>query len=267
MKNLAVLSFLLIGQIVHAQSYGNNKDAGGYASINGIQMYYEVYGKGEPLVLLHGNGGTIAGQRYRIDYFSKYYRVIAIDSRAHGKSIDTTSVLTYEMMAKDINDLLDVLQVDSAYIWGQSDGAILALLLSIHYPDKVKKAAGFAANLRPDTTAVQPEIQTWAKEVYKNVKGKQKQLFSLLINHPNIPDSDLQKIRAPFMVMTGDRDAIRLTHSIEIFNNIPTGFLFVMPASTHFGAYEHREWFNLILHDFFRKDFHPMSSLDAFLQN
>lgn len=190
-------------------------------------MYYEIYGKGVPVVLLHGNGGSIVGQSKRIDFFSKKYKVIAIDSRAHGKSIDTTSVLTYEMMAKDIHDLLDTLRIDSAMIWGQSDGAILALLLAIHYPEKVSKAAGFAANLRPDTTAIIPEILDWAGSVSKMVTAtKDKQLFRLVTEQPHIPVTDLNKIRAPFLVMMGDRDVVQFSHSIEIFKNIPKGFFF-----------------------------------------
>jgi len=175
-------AFLLLGisSSLLAQSYGNNPRAGAYASINGIRMYYEVYGKGEPLVLLHGNGGSIAGHSKRIEYFSRYYKVIAIDSRAHGKSIDTLSVLNYDMMTRDIHDLLDTLKVDSAYVWGQSDGAILALLLAIHYPEKVRKAAGMASNLRPDTSAVLPEIANWAAQYGAQTQSKkEKQLFKL----------------------------------------------------------------------------------------
>ncbi len=261
------LFFAAFSASLCAQSYGNNPRAGAFASINGIRMYYEVYGAGDPVVLLHGNSGSIAGHSRRIEYFSRYYKVIAIDSRAHGKSVDTSSVLTYEMMAKDIHDLLDTLRVDSAYIWGQSDGAILALLLAIQYPEKVRKAAGMACNLRPDTTAVLPEIAKWASDYAMTTHNKKaKQLFTLLMDHPHISTDQLHHIRIPFMVMVGDRDAIRLEHALEIFRNIPNGFLFVMPASTHFGVYEHPEWFNLIVDDFFRQSFRVRTSLEAFTQ-
>lgn len=266
MKTLWLILFLFSSGLCYSQTpYGNNPEAGKYASINGIKMYYEIYGSGTPVVLLHGNGGSIVGHSKRIEYFSKKYKVIAIDSRAHGKSIDTTSVLTYEMMAKDIHDLLDTLTIDSALIWGQSDGAILALLLAIHYPEKVRKAAGFAANLRPDTTAIIPEILEWAGTLSKQViSTKDKQLLRLVMEQPHIPVSDLNRIRAPFLVMMGDRDVIQFGHSIEIFKNIPTGFFFVMPGSTHFGVYEHPDWFNMILDDFFQKPFSTMTSLERF---
>ncbi|MBX7151216.1 alpha/beta hydrolase [bacterium] len=261
-----VLAFVLSTATCFAQiQYGNNPSAGHYVSINGIQMYYEIYGSGAPLVLLHGNGGSIAGHSKRIEYFSKDYKVIAIDSRGHGKTIDTVSTLTYEMMAKDINDLLDTLHVDSAYIWGQSDGGILALLLAIHYPGKVRKAAGYALNLRPDTTAVLPEIALWVEGMLRNTRTKkEKQMMSLVQNHPHIPVADLHSIKAPFMVMMGDRDLIRYEHSIEIFENIPQGFLFVMPGSTHAGVYEHPAWFNIVVGDFFKNQFSTMTSLELF---
>jgi len=262
-----IFSALTFSSLAFSQvPYGNNPATGKYVSINGIKMYYEIYGSGAPVVLLHGNGGQIRNQAQRIEFFSKKYKVIAIDSRAHGKSIDTTSVLNYDMMAKDIHDLLDTLKIDSAMIWGQSDGAILALLLSIHYPERVLKAAGFAANLRPDTTAVLPEIMHMAEEMNKGATGKKdRQLLRLLMDHPHIPVSDLHKVRAPFLVMMGDRDVIQFTHSIEIFKNLPTGFLFVMPGATHFGAYEHPEWFNMILDDFFSTRFSTTTSLQKFM--
>lgn len=266
MKTFCLIFVVSISGVCFSQiPYGNNPQVGKYASINGIKMYYEIYGTGMPVVLLHGNGGSIVGHSKRIEYFSRNYKVIAIDSRGHGKSIDTTSVLTYEMMAKDINDLLDTLNIDSAMIWGQSDGAIIALLLAIHYPEKVRKAAGYAANLRPDTTAVLPEIVHWAEGIGKNASStKDKQLMRLLMEQPHIPVSDLSKIKAPFMVMMGDRDLIQFSHSIEIFKNIPNGFLFVMPGSTHLGSYEHPDWFNMILGDFFQNNFSTITTLERF---
>ncbi len=265
LRGWAIIILILSATCFSQTPYGNNPTAGKFVVINGIRMYCEVYGEGAPVVLLHGNGGSIRNQAQRIEFFSKKFKVIAIDSRAHGKSIDSLSVLTYEMMAKDIHDLLDSLKVDSACIWGQSDGGILALLLAIHYPEKVKKAASFGANLRPDTTAVVPEIMHWAEDMSRNVvRRKDKQLMQLVIDHPHIPLTDLKKIRVPFMVMMGDRDVITLEHSVEMFRNIPEGYLFVMPGSTHAGSYEHPNWFSIVVDDFFSKPFNPRTSLELF---
>ena len=120
-KSIALLFFILLNlanasaQTELSIPYGNNKEAGNYKQINGMKMYYEVYGSGKPLVLLHGNGGSIKGQSRRIDYFKKQFQVIAIDSRGHGKSIDTSNKqLTYTQMADDVSTLLDSLKIKNA---------------------------------------------------------------------------------------------------------------------------------------------------------
>ncbi len=142
--------------------YGRNDKAGKYVNIRGFKMYYETYGSGQPLLIIHGNGGSINNFMYQIPYFSKDYKVIVADSRAQGKSVDNSDTLSYEMMTDDLNALLDALHIDSAYVIGWSDGGINGLLLAIRHPDKVKKLAVTGANLWPDTTAVNPIIYNQA---------------------------------------------------------------------------------------------------------
>ncbi|OXA86548.1 alpha/beta fold hydrolase [Flavobacterium hercynium] len=268
---LLLLLLLNIGNIA-AQSapvkYGDNKEAGHFKQINGIQMYYEVYGSGKPLVLLHGNGGSIRSQGNRIEYFKQFFQVIAIDSRAHGKSVDNSPTpLTYKQMANDVSTLLDSLQIKNAYIWGQSDGGILGLLLAINHPDKTERVAVFGANTVPGKKAVYDEIDKLVVDTLKATKDPHtKKLYTLLDKEPNITDKDLQKIKCPILVMTGDRDAIRLEHSIRIFNNIPNSNLFVMPGATHFGSYEKPELFNLVLLNFFNQPFTKTSTYEKFTQ-
>ena len=102
------------------QVYGNNKEAGKYYDIRGFRMYAETYGNGEPLLIIHGNGGSINNFIYQIPYFSQHYKVIVADSRAQGKSIDLRDSLTYEMMADDYAALLTEMKIDSAYVIGVS---------------------------------------------------------------------------------------------------------------------------------------------------
>ena len=247
------------------QPYGSNKEAGHYKSINGINMYYEIYGSGKPLLVLHGNGGSIKSHTKKIDYFKQYFQVIAIDSRAHGKSIDTSKQpLTYVQMAKDIAVLLDSLHIDSAYIWGQSDGGILGLLIAIQYPAKVSKLATFGANIFPGKKAVFDELDNMVADTLKVTKDPHKKaLYSLLAYQPNITEKELQKIKCPVLIMSGDRDAIRLEHSIKIFNNIENSNFFVMPGATHFGSYQKPDLFNMVLLDFFSKPFSKLSTIEV----
>jgi len=127
--------------------YGDNKAAGRYLTTRGIKLYYETYGQGDPLLMLHINGGSIEVFTYQIPYFARNYRVIAVDSRAQGKSTDRKDSLTFEMMADDFNALLDSLHLDSCYVLGWSDGGISGLLLALRHPEKVKKLAVSGPNL------------------------------------------------------------------------------------------------------------------------
>ncbi len=246
--------------------YGNNPAAGGYKAINGINMYYEIYGQGKTLVILHGNGGSIRAHASRINYFKQFFKVIAIDSRAHGKSIDTISkTLTYDQMAFDVKVLLDSLHEDSVFIFGQSDGGILGLIIASKWPAKVAKLATFGANLFPGDKAVYKEIDDMVNDTLKTTKNPRiRKLYSLLAYEPHIPTAGLHNITADVLIMAGDRDVIRPEHSLLIFDNIPHANLFIMPGATHFGAGQKPDLFNLVMMDFLTKPFFTRSSVDIF---
>ena len=254
------------GQDQTAIKYGSNNAAGNYKRINGINMYYETYGSGKPLIFLHGNGGSIYSSRAKIDYFKQFFKVIAIDSRGHGKSVDTTTkMLTYTQMANDIKVLLDSLGIDSAYISGQSDGGILGLLIAINYPSKISKLAAFGANLFPGKKAIVDEIENIVRDTLRVTKDfNRRRLYSLLEYQPNISEKELKTIKCPVLIMSGDRDVIRLEHSIKIFYNIENSNFFVMPGATHFGSYEKPELFNLVLMEFLNKPFSKISTVELF---
>ncbi|MFM2358482.1 MAG: hypothetical protein RLY16_475, partial [Bacteroidota bacterium] len=215
---------------------GNNPSHGRFYSIRGIKLYVEQYGNGKPLVLLHGNGGSISSMAAIIPYFAERYHVIAVDSRAHGKSTDESDSLSFEMMADDIAALLDTLKLDAANIIGWSDGGIVSLELAMRHPQKVKKLVSTGANLWPDSTALMPDF--WREEQQTFEKGKNKiltnkaeknawKLFLLDWYQPNIALAQLQTIAAPALIVSGDKDLIRLEHTILIYQNIPKGQLWV----------------------------------------
>jgi len=114
-------------------NYGSNLKAGKFLFVNGVNLYYEIYGKGDPLILLHGNGGNIEGMKYQIEYFSKNYRVIAMDCRGRGKPELGKDSLSYMQMTKDVASLLDYLHVDSTFIIGRSDGGIIAIKYDLYW--------------------------------------------------------------------------------------------------------------------------------------
>ncbi|MEJ2614172.1 MAG: alpha/beta hydrolase, partial [Ignavibacteriaceae bacterium] len=216
--------------ISSAIPYGDNKDAGSYAVLNDVRLYYEIYGTGEPLVLLHGNGGNISYMEPQINYFSTKYKVITPDCRGRGKSELGNTPLTYMQMTKDVASLLDYLKLDAAYIIGRSDGAIISLLMGIYFPEKVKKIASFAANLRPDSSALYPKfvedvhnIREHAEEMMKKGDTTEnwlliKELNGLMEFQPDISNDDLKKIECPVLVISCDRDLIREEHTLLIYH-------------------------------------------------
>jgi pimeloyl-ACP methyl ester carboxylesterase len=251
---------------------GNNSVTGKFFSTRGIQLYYETYGKGTPLLLLHGNGGSIQDFANQIPYFSKQYRVIAVDSRAQGKSGDSKDSLSYEMMADDFNALLDSLKLDSCYVLGWSDGGIVGLLLSIRHPEKVKKLAITGANLWPDTSAVDPwaynqtvsEIDSLSKlPVTPEIKNKLK-LAKMLLYEPHISIQQVNSITSPTLVIAGDHDVILPKHTLLIAESVPKSTLWILPNCGHATLIRYKKTFNETVHAFFKEPYRPFLGGDRF---
>ncbi len=235
--------------------FGDNPQAGHYANVNGIKLYYETYGIGEPLIMLHGNGGSINAFRNQIPFFSQYYQVIAIDSRLQGKSGGTPDRISYDLMASDFCVLLDQLNIKSAYVLGWSDGGIDGILMALNCPDRVKKLAASGANTVPDTTALsQADLDDMKKTVVNpRTSDKEKALNQMMIDQPNITYTELGKIKCPVLIMAGDRDMIKPEHTLKIFQSIPGASLCIFPDSHHGVCIQHPDLFNQIVYDFFKK--------------
>ncbi|MET0466497.1 MAG: alpha/beta hydrolase [Chitinophagaceae bacterium] len=247
-----------------AVPYGKNPAAGKFYDIRGFKMYCEVYGTGEPLLIIHGNGGSIDNFIYQIPYFAKKYKVIIADSRAQGKSADTGDSLTYEMMADDYAALLDALKIDSANVIGWSDGGINGILLAQRHPKKVKKLAITGANLAPDTTAVPQEIWDMVRPALaglnaKSVKTPQEKnslkLLKLLCEQPHIAPASLAKVLCPTIVIGGDHDVIKEEHTLLIYKNIPKAYLWILPGAGHSTPVIYAEDFNRGVDRFFTNPF------------
>ena len=270
MKNIfSSIFFVLLVVTALSQSskvrYGDNPQAGKFYNIRGIKIYCEIYGSGKPLLMIHGNGGSIASFQENIPYFSKKYKVIVADSRSQGKSKDLNDSISFEMMADDEAALLDELHIDSAYVLGWSDGGINALLLAIRHPEKVIKLASTGANLWPDSSAIIPSLWKEDKLNYDLSKDKHLttsrersdwKLFLLDWFQPNISLSSLHAIKCPSLIIGGDHDLIRIEHTVLIYQNIPQAYLWIVPNSGHATLIEHKDEFNKIVDDFFTNPFH-----------
>lgn len=286
MKNRKTI-FLLIISVSHiflasAQSgkvspfdttmYGRNQKVGKYVKTRGFNMYYETYGKGEPLLIIHGNGGSINNFLYQIPYFSKSYKVILADSRAQGKSVDASDTLSYEMMSDDLNALLDTLHLDSCYVIGWSDGGINGLLLAMRHPDKVRKLAVTGANLWPDTTAVDPSVykmviktnDSLAKVTQTPQVKHQRKLMHLLSYEPHITVRQLHSIACPALVIGGDHDVLLPQHTLLIAQSIPKSYLWILPNSGHSTPVFYKDQFNAVVGDFFNKPYRVIEGTGRF---
>jgi pimeloyl-ACP methyl ester carboxylesterase len=264
---VSLVSLVLIGPPAHAARpvrYGSNAAVGKTFVHEGVKLYYEVYGAGEPLLVVHPNGTSIAAMKPQIEYFRKRYRVIAMDTRDHGKSADSTGPLTYEKMAGDLAALLDTLEVGPVNVIGWSDGGIEALLLGMKYPAKVKKIAATGANLNPSLNALYPETLALVKEALAGIPPESRnkadvkrtiRTTQLMLDQPHIDVRALSAIQAPTLMMSGDHDLIRLEHTVDMFNHIPNAQLVVFPGSTHAVSYDDPAAFNAAVEKFFQTPF------------
>lgn len=236
--------------------YGENVSAGGYISTNGIEMYYEVYGEGDPLVIIHGSGQSIKDMSHQIDGFKDRYQVIVADSRAHGKSAMAETQMTYRQMATDWAGLISALTEKPVRIIGWSDGGNISLELARAYPSLINRLAVMGANLAPGEMAVYPWAAEWVLRESANIETQiaagdssqnwqaLRQQFYLLRELPDMTLEELSTIQAPVLVMAGDRDIIREEHSLLIYQTLPNAHLAIFPGETHFTPSTDPELFN-----------------------
>lgn len=238
--------------------YGHNREAGHYVTANGVRLYYESYGQGPPLLLLHGNGESITSFDNQIGAFAKSYRVIAVDSRDQGQSAATHGKLTYDLFADDMRALLDSLHVPAAHIVGWSDGGNTGLSMAVRYPTRVKSLVTMGANLYADTTAVEAQMLKEYRKLHliSNVLGvankkfrRFRRLTALALHYPNWKPTDLAAIHTPVLVLAGEKDIIKRPHTLLIANSITGAQAHFFPGLTHYAPRENPLLFNeAVLH-------------------
>lgn len=247
-----------------AVPYGANAAAGGTFVHDGVRLYYETYGAGQPLLLVHGNGFSIGSLAAQIAFFRKHYKVIAMDSRDHGRSSDSRDPLTYEKMTDDLAALIDHLGLDSVDVVGWSDGGIEALLLGVRHPTKVKKLVSMAANLNPGPQAFYKEADDLIRSMLASMpdsirntpQGRRElKVTGMTLTEPNIAPATLGRISAPTLILAGDHDVIRLEHVVDMFNHLPNGQMGIFPNSTHMVPYDDPALFNATVERFLSTPF------------
>ncbi|MHA4845203.1 alpha/beta fold hydrolase [Flavitalea antarctica] len=253
--------------------FGSNN--GNLINISGKQIYYEEYGQGTPLLLLSGGGidRSIRDFGKCIPNLSKHYRVIAPDTPGQGRSEQTDS-LSYDLLTDFISQLIDSLDIDSAYVMGWSDGGIVSLLLADRRADKIKKAIAVGANngmrgfALPEgyhlDSVKPPSLQYWATqnkeaiEWYNTLTPKKdwKKAFNnmnrMVYAKEYFPLNVYSNIKIPVMIVLGDRDMISLDHGQEMHRLIKNSQYCVLPNTTHEVFTERPYMMNQVAIDFFK---------------
>jgi pimeloyl-ACP methyl ester carboxylesterase len=224
-------------------------DRGGYAPVNGIKLWYAVFGQGEPVVFLHGGLANADYWGLQVSDVARQYQVIVMDSRGHGRSTRDDRLYGYDLMADDVVGLLDFLGIKQAAVVGWSDGAILGLDLAIRHPGRVSKVFAFAANTDP--SGVVPGVEknpTFAAFIARAsyeyaALSTTSRTYDAFVNaiskmwatQPNWAVKQLRAITTPVIVVDGDHDeAIKRAHTERVAAVIPGAGLLILPNTSHF---------------------------------
>ncbi len=196
-------------------------------NVNNVKLSYIKEGEGKPLILMHGSGEDRHIFDEIINKLKKDFTVYAIDSRNHGES-EKTDVFTYEAMSEDISEFIKKLKLDGAYVVGFSDGAILALMIGMKYPELIGKMALLGINLKPEDFK-EAEYNYLLKE-YNETKDP---LFKMMLEQPDIELEKLKDVNIPTLVIAGENDVFYEKTFTDIVKVMPNAVLKIMGGHDH----------------------------------
>jgi len=263
MKTLLLAAALVLGTALPAFA----EDTSGYAPINGLQMYYEIHGEGEPLVLIHGAYMSIPSNWDALmPTLGKDHKVIAVELQNHGRTSDRDGPITYEGMADDVAALLDYLEVEKAALFGYSMGAGVAIRVAMQHPDKVTRLVAASGSISYDALpdGFEDMIRTITPEMFANTPfaeeykrlSKTPENFPVLVEklkqldltHFTWADEDFARINVPSLLIFGDADVIKIDHIAKMHkllggitdgdtNGLPKTQLLVLPGTSHINVF------------------------------
>ncbi len=264
---LVLLSTLIVAATVQAENPWERlpltpmlpkAERSGSAPVNGIRLWYAVFGHGVPVVLLHGGLANANYWGLQIAALSKHYQVVVLDSRGHGRSTRTDSPITYDLMASDVIALMDYLHIQRAAVVGWSDGAIIGLDMAIHHPDRLIKLFAFAANSDPSgvkdvsKSRVFTDYIERASQEYVRLSPTPTKFKSFLADienmwatEPHFTDEQLRQVRVPTWIVDGDHDeAIKREDTDHMAGLIPGAGELILPGVSHFAFLQDPPQFN-----------------------
>ncbi|MHC5268989.1 alpha/beta fold hydrolase [Enterococcus sp. LJL98] len=227
---------------------------------DGTLLYYEKSGAGDPLFLLHGNGGDGRYFSEQVAVFAQRFTVYAIDSRNHGQSTNTQDFLDFPLMAGDLSELMQAEELKKVNLLGFSDGANLALVFTVLYPEKVQ-----ALVLNSGNTQVSG-IKAWANvfslcqvlfyrmlAIFQKKYQVKLRVARLMTGAIGVSERQLRQIVCPVLVIVGRHDVVKLRHSKYLARHIPRASFLRMPSGNHFYARTNPQSFNQAVFAFFDK--------------
>ncbi len=234
-----------------------------YVEANGLNMFYVENGKGHPLILLHGGISTAeANWPKQMEFFSNHFRVIAVDSRGHGRTNNPTEEFSYKLMADDIAALIQALNLENPFVCGWSDGGQIVLEIGINYPDLTKAlvAGGVLSEITEYYSSamklwgiegpgevdfeklreVIPQFVDALPEIHSPVYGPEywKKLLhdisKMWLDPSSFPEKRIKQINTPFLIIAGDRDAASsIDECVKMYKQIPNAELAIIPNANH----------------------------------
>jgi pimeloyl-ACP methyl ester carboxylesterase len=225
------------------------KKDSGYASVNGLKMYYEIHGEGAPLVLIHGGGSTIQTSFGKIlPLLAQHYKVIAVELQAHGHTNDRYSAESFEQDADDVAGLIQYLKISKANFLGFSNGGNSAMQIAIRHSNLVDKLViissfykregmipGFFEGMQQATLENMPGLlKTYYLQINNDQKGLQR-MFNKdkerMLHFKDWRDEDLASIKNPSLIISGDKDVVTTEHTVKMSQIIPNAQLLILPGT------------------------------------
>jgi len=269
---------LLIFMVALAPS--TNAFSNNFKTTDDVAIDYEITGEGNALVMLHSGMMSRDDMSGQVNYFSNFYKVIAIDAREQGRSSSAPEAISYDLMSKDVIELLDHLNIKKASFFGQSDGGVTALVTAFRHQNRINKliihGAVYHYTAYPQSQRDRWKNSSWDKNKasdndpqgfpgmaissyllgrsdLSNFEAHFKEMSYMWATSPTLTEEDLAAIKVPVLVIVGDHYDISLQHTVKMHEALSNSELFVAPGATHFIHQEKPNLLNKIMHNFLKQ--------------
>jgi pimeloyl-ACP methyl ester carboxylesterase len=224
------------------KAFSGKAHGGQRICVGDASIYYETFGSGPPVLVLHGGIGYIEDMSFQIRALAESHFVIAVDSRGHGRSTGANGPLSYSLMSDDMVKVLDSLKINRADVVGWSDGAIIGLDLAMRHPSRIRRLVAISANYNPDGLAYTPSVEPVPRIALRywllapdpsQWPNLYRDVVTMWRTQPQYTLNDLGHIEAPTLVMAGEHDLIKRAHTDQLAEAIPGSRESIIAGASH----------------------------------